>query len=53
MLRNAQRAGAARAELRVEDVIALLAGASRAAEVAATGPSRNRVLTVILDGIRP
>jgi AcrR family transcriptional regulator len=53
LLRNAQRAGAVRAELRVEDVIALLAGASRAAEVAATGPSRNRVLTVILDGIRP
>jgi AcrR family transcriptional regulator len=51
LLRNAQRAGAARPELRVEDVIALLAGASRAAEVAATGPSRNRVLTVILDGI--
>jgi AcrR family transcriptional regulator len=53
LLRNAQRAGAARAELRVEDVIALLAGASRAVEVAAGGPSRNRVLAVILDGIRP
>lgn len=53
LLRNAQRAGAARAELRVEDVIALLAAASRAAEVATTSASRTRVLTVILDGIKP
>jgi AcrR family transcriptional regulator len=52
LLRNAQQAGAARPELRAEDVIALLAGASRAAEIATTGPSRSRVLTVILDGIR-
>jgi AcrR family transcriptional regulator len=53
LLHHAQQAGTARRELRVDDVIALLAGASRAVEVATTGASRNRVVTVILDGITP
>jgi AcrR family transcriptional regulator len=54
LLAGAQKAGAARAELTVEDVIALLAGASRAAEYAgADDRSRDRVLSVILAGIRP
>jgi AcrR family transcriptional regulator len=53
LLRNAQQAGAVRRDLRVDDVMALLAGASRAVEVAATAASRNRVLTVILAGISP
>jgi AcrR family transcriptional regulator len=54
LLAGAQKAGAARAELTVEDVIALLAGASRAAEYAgADDRSRERVLSVILAGVRP
>jgi AcrR family transcriptional regulator len=51
LLRQAQEAGTARADLRVDDVIALLAGASRAAEVAGTAASRARVLAVILAGV--
>jgi AcrR family transcriptional regulator len=54
LLAGAQAAGTARRELRVEDVIALLAGASRAVEYAdRDAHSRDRILAVILDGIRP
>jgi len=54
LLAGAQDAGTARRELRVEDVIALLAGASRAVEYAGRDAhSRERILAVILDGIRP
>jgi AcrR family transcriptional regulator len=54
LLAGAQNAGTARRELREEDLIALLAGASRAVEYAdGDARSRHRILTVILDGIRP
>jgi len=54
LLAGAQDAGTARRELRVEDLIALLAGASRAVEYAdRDAPSRDRILAVILAGIRP
>jgi AcrR family transcriptional regulator len=54
LLAGAQNAGTARRELRVEDLIALLAGASRAVEYADRDVrSRDRILAVILDGIRP
>lgn len=54
LLDNAQRAGAARRDLRVPELIGLLAGASRAVEYAGGDPAaRSRILTVILDGLRP
>src|SRR5215472_14876511 len=48
LLKHAQQAGAVRTDIRVEDVIALLAGASQARRHA----SDDRPLTVILDGLR-
>lgn len=54
LLTGAQRSGAVREDLRVQDVIGLLAGASRAVEYAGSDPAaRDRILTVILDGLRP
>jgi AcrR family transcriptional regulator len=54
LLSRAQESGAVRRELRVADLIGLLAGASRAAEYAGSDPSsRERILTVIIDGLRP
>jgi hypothetical protein len=54
LLAGAQDAGTARREQREEDLIALLAGASRAVEYDdGDAQSRHRILTVILDGIRP
>jgi AcrR family transcriptional regulator len=53
LLARAQEAGTVRPELRVQDLIGLLAGASRAAEYAGGDPAaRDRILTVILDGLR-
>jgi AcrR family transcriptional regulator len=53
LLIAAQRSGAVRPELRVGDVIGLLAGASRAVEYAGNDPAaRDRILGVILDGLR-
>jgi AcrR family transcriptional regulator len=53
LLVAAQQAGAVRPELRVEDLIGLLAGASRAVEYAGKDPAaRDRILGVILDGLR-
>lgn len=54
LLGNAQATGAVRRELRVRDLVGLLAGASRAVEYAGADPSaRERILAVILDGLRP
>jgi AcrR family transcriptional regulator len=54
LLRNAQDSGAVRRDLRVADLIGLLAGASRAVEYARADPSaRERILSVIVDGLRP
>ena len=47
LLEQAQRAGAVRGDVRVEDVIALLSGASQARRYA-----EDRPLAVILDGLR-
>lgn len=54
LLRGAQASGAVREDLRVADLIGLLAGTSKAIEYA--GPdaaARERILAVILDGLRP
>jgi len=54
LLRNAQDSGAVRRDLRVADLIGLLAGASRAIEYAASDvSSRERIMAVIIDGLRP
>jgi AcrR family transcriptional regulator len=53
LLRRAQLAGAVRRDLEVPELIGLLAGTSRAIEFATTPDSRNRILAVILDGLRP
>jgi len=42
-----------RAELRAADLTALLVGASRAVEHAADAAGRERVLRVVLAGLRP
>ncbi|MFI9816808.1 TetR/AcrR family transcriptional regulator [Saccharothrix variisporea] len=53
LLENAQRAGAVRTDIGVPELSALLVGASRAAEHAAANPrARERVLSVIRDGMR-
>ncbi|GIE86364.1 TetR/AcrR family transcriptional regulator [Actinoplanes regularis] len=51
MLHRDQAAGTVRPELRVGDIIGLLAGTSRAVEVAPD--SRDRILDVVLSGLRP
>jgi AcrR family transcriptional regulator len=54
LLSHAQNSGAVRPDLRVADLIGLLAGASRAIEYAGSDPSaRERILAVIVDGLRP
>ena len=53
LLARAQAAGAVRAELRPEDLMALLVGASRAVENTADAAARERVLGVVLAGLRP
>jgi AcrR family transcriptional regulator len=53
LLERAQAAGAVRAELRPPDLMALLVGASRAAEHTADDAARDRVLGVVLAGLRP
>ncbi|MGW4894777.1 TetR/AcrR family transcriptional regulator [Kitasatospora sp. NPDC004240] len=54
LLAAAQQAGAVRPELRMEDLIALLVGATTATEHLAADPAaRRRVLDVLLDGLRP
>lgn len=53
LLGRAQAAGAVRAELRPDDLRALLIGASRAVEHAADADGRERVLRVVLSGLRP
>jgi hypothetical protein len=54
LLSSAQSSGAVRQDLQVADLIGLLAGASRAIEYAGADPAaRERILTVILDGLRP
>lgn len=54
MLRGAQRVGAVRPDITGPDVLALMAAAcSGAGRSALTGADRNRVLNVVLDGLRP
>ncbi len=53
LLERAQAAGAVRAELRPADLMALLVGASRAVENTADAAARERVLSVVLAGLRP
>lgn len=53
LLERAKAAGAVRAELRTADLTALLVGASRAVEHAADAAARERVLRVVLAGLRP
>ena len=53
LLARAQAAGAVRAELRPEDLMALLVGASRAVENTTDAAARERVLGVVLAGLRP
>ncbi|GAA1362966.1 TetR/AcrR family transcriptional regulator [Catellatospora chokoriensis] len=54
LLERAQRDGGVRPDLTVTDVMSLLIGASRATEpLAADGPARERVVSVILDGLSP
>ena len=50
---SAQEAGAVRPDVGLPELIALLIGASRAAEHAGTDPVRTRIIGVILDGLRP
>jgi AcrR family transcriptional regulator len=53
LLRSAQESGAVRRDLRVGDLIGLLAGTSRAIEYAGDdAAARDRILAVILDGLR-
>jgi AcrR family transcriptional regulator len=53
MLERAQQAGAVRAGIQVEELIALLRGAFMALGPEADEASRGRVLSVVLDGLRP
>jgi len=53
LLVRAQEAGAVRPDVGLPELIALLIGASRAAEHAGTDPVRTRIIGVILDGLRP
>jgi AcrR family transcriptional regulator len=54
LLARAQRAGAVRADVGVADVIALLVGASRAAEHAGWDREvQARTVAIMLDGLRP
>jgi AcrR family transcriptional regulator len=53
LLVRAQDAGAVRPDVGLPELIALLVGASRAAEHAGTDPVRTRIIAVILDGLRP
>lgn len=53
LLSRAQKAGGVRADIRIEDLMSLLVGASRAVEY--LGPqseARNRVIAVIFNGLR-
>ena len=54
LLERAQAAGAVRSDLAVADLLALLVGASRAAQhAAALGAPGALVIDVVLDGLRP
>jgi AcrR family transcriptional regulator len=53
LLAAAQEAGAVRRDVTVVDVMALLVGASRAAQHAPNAQIRARSVEVILDGLRP
>jgi AcrR family transcriptional regulator len=53
LLERAQQSGAVRAGIQVEELIALLRGAFAALGPGADEASRERVLAVVLDGLRP
>jgi len=54
LLRRAQRAGSVRADVGVPELIAVLVGASRAAEyVVGDDALRSRSVAIVLDGLRP
>jgi AcrR family transcriptional regulator len=52
LLIRAQRDGAVRPDLALPDLMAVLVGASRAAEHATSDDSRSRVVGLVLDGLR-
>jgi AcrR family transcriptional regulator len=54
LLTRAQRAGEVRDDVQVPEVLALLVGASRAAEYAALDPEvQARAMAIVFDGLRP
>jgi AcrR family transcriptional regulator len=53
LLVRAQQAGAVRPDVGLPEVIALLVGASRAAEHASSDEVRARTVAIMLDGLRP
>jgi AcrR family transcriptional regulator len=53
LLVRAQKAGAVRPDVGLPELMALLVGASRAVEHAASDEVRARIVRIILDGLRP
>jgi AcrR family transcriptional regulator len=53
LLVRAQRAGAVRSDIGVADMIALLVGASHAVEHAPNASVRDRIIAIVMDGLRP
>ncbi len=53
LLSRAKQAGAVRDDVGVTELIALLVGASRAAQHARDGDVRARTVAIVLDGLRP
>lgn len=52
LLTDAQAAGTVRTDVTVDDLLALLVGTTRAAEYAGGAGARERLLTVVLDGLK-
>lgn len=53
LLTRAQQARAVRVDVELRDLFSLLVGASRAVEHAADAATRARLVTIMLDGLRP
>jgi AcrR family transcriptional regulator len=53
LLVRAQQAGAVRSDVELPELMAVLVGASHAARHATDGDRRARVVTLVLDGLRP
>ena len=52
LLAGAQAAGTVRADVTVDDLLALLVGTTKAAEYAGGSGARERLLNVVLDGLK-